>query len=133
MTLDRITRSVYGLLGVLYAVLYVVLGAGSMLVPTGWLPEHFSPDALIGQVPSPFVGHLLQEFGTVVIALGLVFLWYATSHPRRRGLHWAITCYFPACRDVAARSARAQGIPAQRRKIAHQRAMLSRLWSAAAT
>jgi hypothetical protein len=85
-----VTRVLYGLLGVLY----VVIGAGAMLVPTGWLPESFSPDALVGETPSPFVGHLMQEFGTVVIAVGLVFLWRASRREFSRAFHWAMTVYF---------------------------------------
>ncbi len=42
----------------------------------------------------PFVAHLLQEFGTVVLALGFVFLWYATRSKQSRGFHWAMTLYF---------------------------------------
>ena len=90
MTLNKITRIVYGLLGIFY----VLLGAGSMLVPTGWLPRSLSDDMLAGEMPSPFVGHLLQEFGTVVLALGFVFLWYAIRKVESRSFHWAITFYF---------------------------------------
>jgi hypothetical protein len=90
MTLNKITRIVYGLLGILY----VLLGAGSMLLPTGWLPRSLADDILAGEMPSPFVAHLLQEFGTVVLALGLVFLWYANRKEQSRSFHWAMTFYF---------------------------------------
>jgi len=90
MTLSRITRIVYGLLGVLY----VLLGVGSMLLPTGWLPQSLADDFLAGETPSSFVRHLLQEFGTVVLALGCVFLWYASRKEQSRSFHWAITFYF---------------------------------------
>jgi hypothetical protein len=90
MTLNKITRIVYGLLGMLY----VLLGVESMLLPTGWLPQGLADDILAGENPSSFVGHLLQEFGTVVLALGCVFLWYANRKEQSRSFHWAITVYF---------------------------------------
>jgi hypothetical protein len=85
MALNKIARIVYGLLGVLY----VAVGVGSMLLPTG-----LGDDILAGEAPSPFVGHLLQEFGTVVLALGIVFLWYASRKEQSRIFHWAMTFYF---------------------------------------
>src|SRR5262245_44524817 len=90
MTLNKIIRIVYGLLGILY----VLLGVGSMLLPTGWLPRGLADRFLAGGIPSPFVGHLLQEFGTVVLALGGVFLWYASRKEQSRSFHWTITFYF---------------------------------------
>jgi hypothetical protein len=90
MTLNRFTRIVYAVLGVLY----VILGTGSVLLPLGWLPEGLADDILAGEMPSPFVEHLLQEFGTVVLALGLAFLWYAKRTQQSGSFHWAITFYF---------------------------------------
>jgi len=62
MTL-KITRIVYGLLGVLY----VLLGMGSMLLPTGRLPQGIADTILPGEPLNAFAEHLLQEFGTVVL------------------------------------------------------------------
>src|SRR6185436_1539427 len=90
MTLNKIIRIVYGLLGILY----VLIGSGSMLLPTSWLPQSLANDILAGEIPSPFVEHLLQEFGTVMLALGLVFLWYAKRKEQSRSFHWAIIFYF---------------------------------------
>ena len=90
MTLKPITRIVYSLLGVLY----VVIGLGSMLLPAGWLPRRFSDIFLVGETPSPFFEHLLQEFGTVVLALGVVFLWRASRKQYSASFHWMMTAYF---------------------------------------
>jgi hypothetical protein len=43
---------------------------------------------------NPFGEHLLQEFGTVVLALGFVFLGNAGRNEQSLGLHWAMTTYF---------------------------------------
>ena len=90
MTLDKMTRTVYGLLGTLY----VLLGVGSMLLPTGWLPQWLADGLLAGETPGPFTRHLLQEFGAAVLALGSVFLWSAGRKEQSRSLHWAMTFYF---------------------------------------
>ena len=90
MTIRRVTRIVYGLIGLAY----VLLGAGSMLLPTGWLPQSLTAGFLDGQPLSSFTEHLLQEFGTVVIATGSVFLWQAGRTERSRLFHWAMTFYF---------------------------------------
>jgi len=90
MTLNQATRITYRLLGILY----VLLGAGSMLLPTGWLPHRLADNIMAGETLNPFVGHLLQEFGTVVLALGFVFLWRASRQEFSRGFHWAMTFYF---------------------------------------
>ena len=60
MTLTKVVCLVYGLFGILY----VLIGVGSMLLPTGWLPQILQGD-LAREASSPFVEHLLQEFGTV--------------------------------------------------------------------
>jgi len=90
MLLKKTTRTGYCLLGILY----ILLGAGSMLLPTGWLPRGLAGKLLAGETLSPFAAHLLQEFGTVVLALGFVFLWCARRREYNVSLHWAITFYF---------------------------------------
>src|SRR5262245_60312421 len=90
MTLIKITRIVYGLLGVLY----VVIGVGAMLMPTAWFPPDRAAKLLIGTAMNPFIAHVLQEFGTVLIALGFVFLWCAIRREYSARLHWALTFYF---------------------------------------
>jgi hypothetical protein len=90
MMLTKVLRIVYGLFGVLY----VLIGVGSILLPLGWLPQRFGGDVLAREAPSVFLEHLLQEFGTVVLALGLVFLWHARRKELSLGFHWLATSYF---------------------------------------
>ncbi len=90
MAISKLTRGVYGFLGIGY----VVVGMGAMLLPTGWLPQSLTDRFLVGETPSPFFKHLLQEFGTVVLALGFVFLWHANRKQHSRSFHWAMTAYF---------------------------------------
>jgi hypothetical protein len=89
MTIDKISRIVYCLIGILY----IVIGVGSMLVPAGWIPQRLAGDILTREITTPFTEHLLQEFGTVVLAIGLVFLWYARQQKQSRAFHWMMTFY----------------------------------------
>jgi hypothetical protein len=65
-----------------------------MLLPAGWLPGGLADRFLAGDTLRPFGEHLLQEFGTVVIGLGLVFLWRGSRMEHSRVFHWAMTFYF---------------------------------------
>ena len=87
--LTKVLRIVYGLLGVLY----LFIGVGSFVLPLGWLPEGIGGALLTEESPSVFLGHLLQEFGTVVLALGLLFVWHARRKELSVGFHWLVTLY----------------------------------------
>lgn len=89
VTLTRIRRLVYGLLGILI----VAIGAAAMIVPLGWLPDGVTADVMAGLTPSPYLDHILQEFGTLAIAVGLVFLWLSARAEFVHGLHWLLTLY----------------------------------------
>jgi len=84
------TRLLYTLLGIVY----LAMGIGAILMPTGWLPPWFVGEFLSSEMQSPFVEHMLQEFGTVVVALGLVFFWLARQRQWSATFHWAMTFYF---------------------------------------
>lgn len=88
--LTNVTRVVYGLFGVLY----LVIGAGSIVLPLGWLPQSVQEDVLSQAAPSAHLDHLHQEFGTVVLVLGCIFLWYARRKELSSGFHWLVTVYF---------------------------------------
>jgi len=91
--LRTLTRTVYALLGVLY----LVVGIGSIALPAGWISPQWVGDDLArlyaAATPESFLNHLTQEFGAVVIAVGLVFLWQARREEPSRSLHWLLTLY----------------------------------------
>ena len=88
-----VIRGVYALLGVLY----VLAGIGAMVLPLGWVstswagPEAVAPYA--AAAPDSYLNHLTQEFGTLAIAVGFVFLWQARRLEPSRSLHWLLTLY----------------------------------------
>ena len=93
MTLRRLTRTVSALLGVCY----VLVGVGSIALPAGWISPRWAGDDVAAlyaaATPESFLNHLTQEFGTLVIAVGFVFLWQARREEPSRNLHWLLTLY----------------------------------------
>ena len=92
MSLRTFTKAVYALLGMLY----VVVGVGSIALPAGWISPGWAGDEAslyAAAPPESFLNHLTQEFGTLVIAVGLVFLWQARRQEHSRSLHWLFTLY----------------------------------------
>ena len=94
VTLATVVRAVYGLLGVLY----LLLGVGSIALPAGWISPGWLGDEaaeLYAQAaPESYLNHLTQEFGTLAIAVGFMFLWQARRAEPSHSLHWLITLYF---------------------------------------
>ncbi len=93
MILRTLTRTVYALLGVGY----LLVGVGSIALPAGWISPRWVGDdgarLYAAATPESFLNHLTQEFGTLVIAVGLVFLWQARREEPSRSLHWLLTLY----------------------------------------
>ena len=87
--IETATRVAYRLLGTLY----ILVGSGAVLLPTAWLPQALTDGFLLGETPSPFLAHVLQEFGTLMVGMGLAFLWYAGRRELSPGFHWAMTFY----------------------------------------
>ena len=93
MLLRALTKGVYAVLGVLY----VLAGVGAMVLPLGWISSGWAgPDAVApyaAAAPESYLNHLTQEFGTLAIAVGFVFLWQARQVQHSRSLHWLLTLY----------------------------------------
>ncbi|HTQ99446.1 MAG TPA: hypothetical protein VMH83_05630 [Candidatus Acidoferrum sp.] len=92
MTIRAILKAVYAVLGAVY----LFVGVGALLLPTGWLPVPLASEFAnfyAVQAPDSFLSHLTQEFGTAMIALGLVFAWQAWREHPSRSLHWLLTIY----------------------------------------
>ena len=93
MSLRTLTKAVYALLGVLY----LATGIGAIVLPAGWISPRWMGDDVaalyLAATPESFLNHLTQEFGTLVIAVGLVFLWQARRDEPSRSLHWLLTLY----------------------------------------
>jgi hypothetical protein len=93
VNLRLVTKAVYALLGVLY----VLVGAGAIALPAGWIPPRWAGDHLAtlyaAEAPDSYLNHQTQEFGTLAIAVGFVMLWQARQAQHSRSLHWLLTLY----------------------------------------
>jgi hypothetical protein len=78
----------------LYAVFamgYLAAGIGVCLVRVGVLPD--AAIALVQDVSEgvPNTLHVMQEFGTHLVALGIVTMWFARHYDQSRTFHLAMT------------------------------------------
>ena len=87
MSIANLVRLVYVLLGVAY----LIAGVGVQLYRSDVL--HPNVIYVINQVShdSPTALHILQEFGTHMIALGVIALWFAYNYELSWVFHWAMT------------------------------------------
>jgi hypothetical protein len=85
-----VAKGIYGLIGTAF----LLAGASTLLVNTGLLPGgvrdvviRFSQDNLV-------VLHIIQEFGSVLVLVGLVTFWFIRHYEESLFFHWAMTAYW---------------------------------------
>jgi len=86
---DVITRSSY----VLAAGFYLLLGVAVLLLGTGLLPAWVHDRIFEMGRNDPFTMHLIQEWGTLCVLVGILFIWFARHYNRSTKFHWAVTFY----------------------------------------
>jgi hypothetical protein len=85
-----LARSLYGLFGALY----LVAGMSVLLLRTGLLPAPVRDLIMdIGQ-DTPNTLHIMQEFGTALIFVGLITFWFLRHYEQSRPFHWAMTAFW---------------------------------------
>jgi hypothetical protein len=85
-----LAKSLYGL----FAALYLVSGAGVLLLGTGLLPDPVR--GIIADVAQENLNslHILQEFGSLLVFAGLITLWFIRHYAESRPFHWAMTAFW---------------------------------------
>jgi hypothetical protein len=90
MTTRLVAKGVYALVGAGF----LLAGAATLLVNTGLLPGgvrgivvRFSQDNLV-------MLHIVQEFGAVLVLLGLITFWFVRHYEQSQFFHWAMTAYW---------------------------------------
>jgi hypothetical protein len=75
----------------LFAVLYLAAGAALLLFNTGNLPPLVA--RIVAEVThhDPYTLHIAQEFGSHMIILGLITLWFTFHFDQSKMFHWAMT------------------------------------------
>jgi hypothetical protein len=90
MITRALAQSLYGLFGAIY----LVAGAGVLLLGTGLLPDAVR-DIIesLGRRDSNTL-HIMQEFGSVLVFVGLITLWFIRHYDQSRPFHWAMTAFW---------------------------------------
>ncbi len=80
-------RSLY----VLFGIVYLAAGTSVLLIKTGTLPSALVYIVTEVTHHDPHTLHVAQEFGTHMIILGLVTLWFVRHYDQSQVFHWAMT------------------------------------------
>src|SRR5262249_2896511 len=90
MTTRALTKSFYGLFGVLF----LVAGGGVLLLGTGLLPAPVK-DFIVGFADgNPNTLHIMQEFASTLVFVGLITLWFVRHYDQSWAFHWAMTAFW---------------------------------------
>jgi hypothetical protein len=90
MVTRTLAKSLYGLFGALY----LAAGASALLLNTGVLPDAVRD--LILEVGRGDLNtlHIMQEFGSTLVFVGLVTFWFIRHYEVSRPFHWAMTVFW---------------------------------------
>ena len=85
-----LAKSLYGLV----AVLFLGAGAAVLLLGTGLLPAPVR-DAIHGLAGDDGnTLHIVQEYGCLLVFIGLITLWFLWHYDASRAFHWAMTAFW---------------------------------------
>jgi hypothetical protein len=81
----------YGVMGAAF----LAAGIATLLVNTGLLPDGVRDLIVVqfGQNNRGFL-HVIQEFGTLLVFVGLVAFWCVWNYERSLAFHWMLTVYW---------------------------------------
>jgi hypothetical protein len=85
-----LSQALYGLVGVIF----FVAGGSVLLLGTGLLPNALSDLIVsIGENDGHTL-HIMQEFGSLLVFVGLITLWFLGHYDQSRPFHWAMTVFW---------------------------------------
>jgi hypothetical protein len=85
-----LARSLYTLVGVSF----LLAGTTVLLLGTGLLPHGFKEVIEAEADGVRHTMHIMQEFATATVLLGLVTLWFVRHYEISRSFHWAMTLFW---------------------------------------
>jgi hypothetical protein len=89
-TVRILAKFTYGLLGAGF----LAAGAGALLVNTGLLPEAVRSALVESARNDPEALHVMQEFGSLLVLVGLMTFCFLRHYDRSRPFHWAVTTFW---------------------------------------
>ena len=90
MTTRLVAKGIYALVGAAF----LAAGAATLLVNTGLLPGSVRNVVVRFSQDNPVMLHILQEFGSVLVLLGLLTFWFIRHYEQSLFFHWAMTAYW---------------------------------------
>ncbi len=84
-----LTKALYGL----FAITCLGAGLSVVLLNTGVLPGAVREMLLAAGQNNGHTLHIMQEFGTVLVFVGLITLWFVRHFDQSRPFHWAVTLF----------------------------------------
>ena len=75
---------------VLFGALFLAVGLGLLLLDTGLLPAGAKETAVNFARGNLDTLHVMQEYGTLLVFVGLITLWFARHYELSRPFHWAM-------------------------------------------
>ena len=90
MNIKAIAKVLYFLFGAIF----LIAGASVLLLRTGLLPHAVTKIVInVGQ-GDPNALHILQEFGSILVFVGLITFWFIRHYEQSRPFHWAMTTFW---------------------------------------
>jgi hypothetical protein len=90
-TLTRLfAQFIYGVMGAAF----LAAGISTLLVNTGLLPDGLREIVLHFAQNNLGMLHVIQEFGTLLVFVGLLSVWFAWRYEQSRAFHWFATAYW---------------------------------------
>jgi hypothetical protein len=78
----------------LFGAIYLIAGIGVLSLGTGLLPERVREIIVdIGQGDGNTL-HIMQEFGSILVFVGLITFWFIGHYDQSRPFHWAMTVFW---------------------------------------
>jgi len=85
-----VAKGIYGLVGAAF----LLAGATTLLVQTPLLPRGIRDVVLRFSQDNLAVLHIIQEFGSVLVLVGLLSFWFIRHYDESQYFHWAMTAYW---------------------------------------
>lgn len=83
-------KAVVRIFYVLFGALFLGVGLGVLLLDTGLLPAGARETAVAFAHGNPETLHVMQEYGALLVFVGLISLWFARHYELSRPFHWAM-------------------------------------------